>query len=341
MVFRYSGEQQDLFQPVMGEAPGGSLRERRLRILISGKDQGTDHFCAILAENVRRWGYEVEVVTAAIMRASQEWRGGRGDIVLYDMDALPQHTEVVGHACVDQASTPGIGWEEIRQGWPQARLKMLLSSRSVSRQTLERLGVIALLHKPFDMRILERYLRVFQRLFYPSLPLEEAGRLTRLAMAEKDLLAEHREGSGEAPPRVARILVADDQEDVTWGIRQCLIEQENQRYHYEVKEVHDGLALLEQCVIWQPHCVVTDLLMPRLNGYQVMRCLAASVPRNGRPAFVVISALTRHEIPVDHAYLPDQHVRYVNKPFDVEDLLTAIDQELTLVMGQESEKHGE
>lgn len=35
-----------------------------------------------------------------------------------------------------------------------------------------------------------------------------------------------------------RILVADDQEDRTWGIRQCLIEQENQRYLYEIREVH-------------------------------------------------------------------------------------------------------
>ncbi|HEX7736008.1 MAG TPA: response regulator [Ktedonobacteraceae bacterium] len=339
MAYRYSGEQHDLFRPVEGAEFEVSQGERRLRIFISGKRQGSDHFCAILAENVRRWGYEVEVITAATMRDSQRWEGEEGDIVLYDMDALLSHTEVAGSARAELASTPGIGLEEIQQNWPRARLKMLLSSRSVSRRTLERLGVIALLYKPFDMRVLERYLRVFQRLLYPPFPAEETGGLTRLAIAGKDLLAEGAEGSGEVPPRVARILIADDQEDVTWGIRQCLIEQENQRYHYEVKEVHDGLALLEQCVVWQPHCVVTDLLMPRLNGYQVMRCLA-SAPGRYRPAFVVISALMRHEIPVDHSYLQDQTVRYVNKPFDVEDLLKAVEQELTRISSQNFGRHG-
>jgi len=135
------------------------------------------------------------------------------------------------------------------------------------------------------------------------------------------------EESGAEQARVARILIADDQEDVTWGIHQCLMEQENRRYRYEVQEVHDGLALLEQCLIWKPHCVVTDLLMPWLNGYQVMRCLANSVDQPG-PAFVVISALMRHEFPEEHSYLQDQVVRYVDKPFDVEDLLSVIEQEL-------------
>ena len=73
--------------------------------------------------------------------------------------------------------------------------------------------------------------------------------------------------------------------------------------------------------------MVTDVLMPWLNGYQVMRCLA-SVKSLPKPAFIVISALMKHEIPVDRSYLPDQVVRYIEKPFDMQNLLDVIGQEL-------------
>ncbi|HEY0756811.1 MAG TPA: response regulator [Ktedonobacteraceae bacterium] len=338
MAYRSSGKQDYLFPP--GAQLAVSHQQDRLRVLIPGKEQGIDHFCDILAENVRRWGYEVIVVNGAMMRDPQWWQGREDDVVLYDLDVLLRHSEALGNTEVEAAAPSGTALVELQRAWPQARLKIVLSSCSVSRQTLERLGAIALLHKPFDMRALERYLRVFQRLLYPEFRLEEAGELTRLARADGDVLVGHPERSGQAEPGVARVLIADDQEEVTWGIRQCLIEQENQRYHYEVKEVHDGLALLEQCIDWQPHCVVTDLLMPWLNGYQVMRCLA-SAPWGSRPVFIVISALMRHEIPVDLSYWQKQRVQYLNKPFDIEDLSKVIEQELIRSSSQDIGEHGE
>lgn len=315
MTYRYSGRQEYLSRPISGVLASGT--ESRLRVLILGKGGSSDHICDILAANIRRWGYEAELVSVAMTRNAQFGQGIEGDILLYDIDVLLQYADVWGNAGADLVA--------LKPDWPKARLSMVLSGRSVSRQTLERLGAIALLHKPFDMRALERYLRVFQLLLYPEAGSEKAGGFSRLAGA--GCLKEYTEESGAERARVARILIADDQEDVTWGIHQCLMEQENRCYRYEVQEVHEGLALLEQCLIWKPHCVVTDLLMPWLNGYQVMRCLANST-NQPRPAFVVISALTRHEFPEDHAYLQDQVVRYVDKPFDVEDLLSVIEQEL-------------
>jgi CheY-like chemotaxis protein len=206
---------------------------------------------------------------------------------------------------------------------PRARLIIALGSRSVSRLSLERMGAITLLHKPFDMRHLERYLRVFQKLLYMETAPGEAliiSERARQLSGDKESI----EASSAMP---VRILVADDRQDVTGLIRQCLIEQQNQRYRFEVKEAHDGLELLEQCLAWRPHCVVTDLLMPWLNGSQVMRCLADSGVQP-LPAFVVISALMQHEVPVGRSYLRDQVVLYVDKPFDVENLLTTVEQAL-------------
>lgn len=299
--------------------PLAGSKRRRLRVLIWGKDGVASSFHEILVANVQRWGYEAVLLSQGMARDPQNWQEIEGDVLLYDMDALLQHMVVLGGESEEIASSPGASLVSLDPGWPRVRLIIALSSYSVSRSSLEQIGAIALLHKPVDMRNLERYLRVFQRLLYP----EEAARRAECTCSSRG--NEKRVDGGA--PRDARILVADDQSDITWTIRQCLIEQEQQRYHYEVREAHDGLELLEQCLIWQPHCVVTDLLMPWLNGYQVMRCLAA-IAAQPLPAFVVISALVRHEIPVDYAQFQDRAVLYIEKPFEVENLLRVVEQAL-------------
>lgn len=296
---------------------------RRLRVLILGKEEAPDHFRSILAANVQHWGHEAVLLSAGMMSDPQAWQGIEGDILIYDMDAPLQHMVVWEYRDSGIASTTGADSIFLKPVWPQVRLIVVLSSRSVSRLSLEKMGATALLHKPFDMRDLERYLCVFQRLLF----LKAGARETSAFAEQASLLPEGIEEAGTASPLTARILVADDHQDVTRAICQCLIEQENQRYHYEVREVYDGLALLEQCLIWRPHCVVTDLLMPWLNGYQVMRCLA-DLAVQPSPAFVVISALMQHENPVTRSYLKDRAVQYVDKPFDIENLLTVVERAL-------------
>lgn len=281
---------------------------RRLRVLIEEAGGVDRPFYTILAANVRRWGYEAHLLPAEGMRTAGGRREVEGDILLYDMDAPLQPMVVWGDA--QAAALSDVAAFTDQKMWPKVRLVIALSSRSVSRHSLEKVGAIALLHKPFDMRYLERYLRVFQRL---------------LCMETGE--AEALECSWQRSERTSRILVADDRRDITGTIRQCLVEQGRERYHYEVREVHDGLELLEQCLIWRPHCVVTDVLMPWLNGYQVMRCLA-DCTLQPMPAFVVISALMQHEIPVNRSYLREPRVLYVEKPFDVETVLAVIEQAL-------------
>lgn len=325
MDYRYSGRRDNLSPWIIAGEPDAAHhlpdmgKPRRLRVLIPGKDGASSSFHGILAANVRRWGYEAVLLPQEMARDPQTWQEIEGDVLLYDMDALLQPTVALGDPGGEIASSAGADLVSFKPGWPRVRLIIALSSYSVSRASLEQVGAIALLHKPVDMRNLERYLRVFQRLLYPE---EDAWR-TECACSSRG----REKRIGGRAPLTARILVADDQSDVTWAIRQCLIEQEQQRYHYEVREAHDGLELLEQCLIWQPHCVVTDLLMPWLNGYQVMRCLAA-IAVQPLPAFVVISALMRHEIPVDRLHFQDRVVLYIEKPFEVEDLLSVVEQAL-------------
>lgn len=300
----------------------------RLRVLILG-GAADSHFHGILAANIQQWGYEAVLLPCYSEHDLQARQNVEGDVLLYDMDAPSQFVPVLEGSRSEITSYAGKDAVFAGQEYPQVRLLIALSSRSVSRLVLEQMGAITLLRKPFDMRYLERYLRVFQKLFYAEVerPGESGSDLQVLSGRVRRLLAGEGEINEDAPEQRKRILVADDRQEMTGAIRQCLTEQTNQRQHYEVREVHDGLALLEQCLSWKPHCVVTDLLMPWLNGYQAMRCLAAR-PSQTAPAFVVISALTQHEIPENRSYLQDKAVLYIDKPFEVENLLALIEQVL-------------
>ncbi|GAC1687510.1 MAG: hypothetical protein NVS9B9_09620 [Ktedonobacteraceae bacterium] len=119
------------------------------------------------------------------------------------------------------------------------------------------------------------------------------------------------------------LVVVDDDVNIAQVIHQCLTV--DVEMVFDVAVAHDGLDALEQCLHWYPHCLVTDLIMPLINGYQVMRCLAIGAARF-TPAFVVMSALTQLEAPVDASYLAGRPVAYVNKPFHSDSLLTAIQQ---------------
>lgn len=317
-----NGEEDPLRLMEPAEVASFTQTGKRLRILIleTGKEDRAFH--TILAANIRHWGYEAVLLDAEEARSTQEGQQVVGDILVYDLDTLLPPMIVWGDIEEEVPFPTHFARVARRDNWPLVRLVIALSSRSISRRSLEQVGAVALLHKPFDMRYLERYLRVFQKLLSAEGEEKEVSQRngqTRPLRACKD--------ETDQALLARRILVADDCRDITWAIHQCLIEQDHQRYHYEVREAHDGLALLEQYLAWRPHCVVTDLLMPWLNGYQVMRCLADCTVQP-LPAFVVISALMQHEIPVDRSYLRDQVVYYVSKPFDVENVLAVIEQAL-------------
>jgi CheY-like chemotaxis protein len=279
-------------------------QRRPLRVLIVGLD---DHFGRVVTTNIQCWGYEVMVQPASLQpggdqEARDQLPAFEGDILLYDLDTsfrplmIGKDSPVVQRGLLASDFLCGAEWQ-----WPDARLTIALSSRSVSRTMLEQIGAVALLQKPFEMGRLQRYLRVLQRLVRP----DRSKETLPCSPASEQL----------------RILVVDDDMDVAHAIQQCLLYESG----YEVAVAYDGLEALEHCLDWQPQCIVTDLIMPWMNGYQVMRCLSVGV-RRSMPAVVVMSALTQLERPVNRSYLEGRAVTYVDKPFRIERLLSAIKQ---------------
>lgn len=278
----------------------GTQNSKRLKVLILGSGGRNNHFNQILAANIQQWGYEASILSSSIVLGKGVQGRVEGDILVYDLDdALRMSTLMAGKA-TNSVSFAAPLLADSDEGWPRVRLMIALSSRSVSRLALEQMGAVALLHKPFEMGRLQRYLQAFQKVL-----LDES-------------VLESRSNSS------ARILVVEDHEQMADTIRQCLEFEPG----YEVRIANDGLDALEQCVAWRPHCIVTDLLMPYMNGYQVMRSLSAASEQQ-MPAFVVISALTQHELPERDVYPRGKEVVFIDKPFHIEHLLDAVERVLT------------
>ncbi len=275
-------------------------QRRQLRVLIAGRQ---DSFSDVLATNVQCLGYEAVILSSELKRTSADGYDIEGDVLLYDVDELLQYQGVKKDSSLLQQGmqTADILWNlEILQA--RTRLTIVLSSCSVSRTMLERMGAIALLHKPFSMAQLQRYLCVLQRLLLPEQKQEQQMAIDTYECA-------------------IRVLVVDDDKGVTNTVSECLSAESG----FAVAVAHNGLEALELCLDWHPQCIVTDLIMPWMNGYQMIRCLSASMLR-AMPAFVVMSALTRLEGPRDRAYLTERAVTYVDKPFQIDHLLRTIKQ---------------
>lgn len=273
-------------------------QHRALRVLVIGQRNSFDQ---ILAANVQCWGFEAVIVSSTMAVLGEE--AIEGDVLLYDLDEA-FHISMLTKGR-DTPTLPIHLTKRIEQWWPHVRFTIALSSQSVSRATLEQIGAVAFLHKPFEMGRLQRYLQLLQKLLCEELVLP-AG-----------------DANHDTTEETTRILVVDDDADIADALQQCLVEEAG----YEVVVAYDGLEAVEQCLSWHPHCVVTDLIMPWMNGYQVMRCLAAR-PQHILPAFVVMSALTQLEAPVSRSYLEGKTIAYVDKPFQIDYLLTTIQQVL-------------
>jgi CheY-like chemotaxis protein len=80
----------------------------------------------------------------------------------------------------------------------------------------------------------------------------------------------------------APILVVDDLPEVAGMYRHYLEE-----LGYRVLTAHDGVAALENIRLERPLIVIVDLVMPRLNGWQLIQLLKGDPKRSEIPVLAV------------------------------------------------------
>ncbi|HTJ44950.1 MAG TPA: ATP-binding protein [Kofleriaceae bacterium] len=127
---------------------------------------------------------------------------------------------------------------------------------------------------------------------------------------------EPREGTGGT-----KILVAEDDPALARSIAHLLAED------YTVVVGLDGQAALELAQRHQPHLLVTDVEMPKLNGIDLTRRFR-DLPGNGMAPIVMLSALA--DIKDRITGLEAGAIDYVTKPFDPRELKARVRAQLDM-----------
>ncbi|WP_445626415.1 ATP-binding protein [Nostoc sp. DSM 114167] len=119
----------------------------------------------------------------------------------------------------------------------------------------------------------------------------------------------------------ARILLADDNSDMRDYVKRLLSQQ------YEVESVPDGLAALDSARGRVPDLVLTDVMMPGLDGFGLLQALRAD-PLTQKVPIILLSARAGEEARVEglEAGADD----YLIKPFSARELLARVEAALKM-----------
>ncbi len=125
-------------------------------------------------------------------------------------------------------------------------------------------------------------------------------------------------GVADAARVYGKILIIDDTEPIVAYIRHVL-----RRLGYEdIIVAYDGMSGLQQFYEQRPDCVIIDVVMPKLDGYQVVRSIRGDSSAADTPLIIVSAQLQ-----------PDQRLtgllsgvdEYLAKPFKPSTLAAAIE----------------
>jgi signal transduction histidine kinase len=119
----------------------------------------------------------------------------------------------------------------------------------------------------------------------------------------------------------AKILVAEDNADMRRYVTRLL------RKHYTVIAVADGVAALEAVRAGRPDLVLSDIMMPRMDGFELLRELRADQQTSTIPV-ILLSARAGEEARIDG--MSRQADDYLAKPFSSRELLTRVSTHLGL-----------
>jgi two-component system alkaline phosphatase synthesis response regulator PhoP len=120
---------------------------------------------------------------------------------------------------------------------------------------------------------------------------------------------------------MARILIADDEADIRQLVIYALADE-----GHEVSVAKDGQEALDHVVESPPDLLVLDIMMPGLDGYDVMRSLEQKGMRGVTKILVLTAKGSERDWKLGYDLGAD---RYMTKPFDPDELLATVNDMLT------------
>jgi two-component system response regulator GlrR len=121
------------------------------------------------------------------------------------------------------------------------------------------------------------------------------------------------------------ILLADDDPDSLEGLRALL-----EAWGYEVEIARDGRAALERIPVVRPSAVITDVIMPRMTGLELLEAI-----RRDQSAVPVIVMTAHGTVEARRHAAAMGAVAYLPKPIDTTHLKSVLVRALAGAEGDE------
>ena len=113
------------------------------------------------------------------------------------------------------------------------------------------------------------------------------------------------------------VLIADDDLTILQLLRTTLSP------YYQVIEANNGAEALEKALSLKPDCVVLDVMMPELNGWEVAKTIRSHSEFDHTGILMVTAIGETLNDMTSELYGADGHV---NKPFDLGEVLTKVEE---------------
>lgn len=141
------------------------------------------------------------------------------------------------------------------------------------------------------------------------------------------------EGGGDGKPvsNPYTVLIVDDNHDLLLLITESLTLLGN----YTVVTADNGDDGLARAIELRPDCVVIDVRMPGLDGYQLVRALRGD-PETATLPLVILTALTQEHY--HFAGLLAGADRYLTKPIKPAELVAAIQESIRLTEAERTDR---
>ena len=123
------------------------------------------------------------------------------------------------------------------------------------------------------------------------------------------------DGTITAPSATAAILLADDNADMRHYIQRLLSP------HYDVKVVANGALALEAAFTHKPSLIISDIMMPELDGFQLLHALRSDARTRSVPV-ILLSARAGEEAAIKG--LAAGADDYLIKPFSARELVARV-----------------
>lgn len=132
-------------------------------------------------------------------------------------------------------------------------------------------------------------------------------------------------------PRTRKVLVIDDSATIVELVRHAVLRHGG----FEVVVAYNGVEGLEQFYRERPDCVVVDVKMPELDGFQVVRSIRGD-PSSANTPLVILSAL--HGADETLTGLLSGVDAYLPKPFAPSLLIETLDRVMAITPDERTER---